>query len=135
MDPNPHPPAAARERLAAQLPRLRRVARALACDPQRSDALVAATVARALAGSGHEASLSMLAGCWRERGRLDGPAPGDEVDAAMSALPAEQRAAVALVLVAGLRHAEAAEMLDVPVDTLAERLVRGREALAGALVA
>ncbi|WP_294235272.1 sigma-70 family RNA polymerase sigma factor [uncultured Sphingomonas sp.] len=52
-----------------------------------------------------------------------------EVDAAMRALPAEQREAVALVLVEGLAYKEAAEILDIPMGTLTSRLVRGRQAL------
>ncbi|WP_294200669.1 sigma-70 family RNA polymerase sigma factor [uncultured Sphingomonas sp.] len=52
-----------------------------------------------------------------------------EVDAAMQALPADQREAVALVLVEGLAYKEAAEILDIPMGTLTSRLVRGRQAL------
>lgn len=48
---------------------------------------------------------------------------------AMSRLPADQRLAVALVLVEGLSYAEAAELLDIPAGTLTSRLVRGRQAL------
>lgn len=52
-----------------------------------------------------------------------------EVEAAMRALPDEQREAVALVLVEGLAYREAAEILDIPMGTLTSRLVRGRQAL------
>lgn len=52
-----------------------------------------------------------------------------EVEAAMALLPAEQREAVALVLVEGLAYCEAAEILDIPMGTLTSRLVRGRQAL------
>ena len=52
-----------------------------------------------------------------------------EVEAAMRALPAEQREAVALVLVEGLAYREAADVLDIPMGTLTSRLVRGRQAL------
>ncbi|UYY76786.1 sigma-70 family RNA polymerase sigma factor [Sphingomonas sp. R1] len=52
-----------------------------------------------------------------------------EVDAALHALPDEQREAVALVLVEGLAYKEAAAVLDVPMGTLTSRLVRGRQAL------
>ncbi|MEH3102209.1 RNA polymerase sigma factor [Sphingomonas adhaesiva] len=48
---------------------------------------------------------------------------------AMRTLPAEQREAVALVVVEGFAYKEAAEILDVPIGTLTSRLVRGREAL------
>lgn len=52
-----------------------------------------------------------------------------DIDAAMHALPDEQREAVALVLVEGLAYKEAAEILDIPMGTLTSRLVRGRQAL------
>ncbi|MGN8001058.1 sigma-70 family RNA polymerase sigma factor [Sphingomonas sp. 22176] len=52
-----------------------------------------------------------------------------EVDAALHALPDEQREAVALVLIEGLAYKEAAAVLDVPMGTLTSRLVRGRQAL------
>jgi RNA polymerase sigma factor (sigma-70 family) len=52
-----------------------------------------------------------------------------EVDAALHALPDEQREAVALVLIEGLAYKEAAEILDIPMGTLTSRLVRGRQAL------
>lgn len=52
-----------------------------------------------------------------------------DIDAAMHALPDEQREAVALVLVEGLAYREAAEVLDIPIGTLTSRLVRGRQAL------
>ena len=52
-----------------------------------------------------------------------------QVARAMNSLPAEQREAVALVLVEGFQYKEAAEMLDIPIGTLTSRLARGREAL------
>lgn len=52
-----------------------------------------------------------------------------EVEAAMRALPPEQREAVALVLVEGFGYREAADILDIPMGTLTSRLVRGRQAL------
>ena len=51
----------------------------------------------------------------------------------MDRLPAEQREAVALVMIEGLSYAEAAAILDVPVGTLTSRLVRGRQALVAML--
>ena len=53
----------------------------------------------------------------------------NEVEAAMRALPDEQREAVALVLVEGLAYKDAAAILDIPMGTLTSRLVRGRQAL------
>ncbi len=52
-----------------------------------------------------------------------------DVGRAMDRLPAEQREAIALVLVEGFAYREAAEILDIPMGTLTSRLVRGREAL------
>lgn len=52
-----------------------------------------------------------------------------DLDRAMSRLPAEQREAIALVLVEGLAYKDAAAVLDVPIGTLTSRLSRGREAL------
>jgi len=49
--------------------------------------------------------------------------------AAMQALPEEQREAVALILIEGFGYQEAADMLGLPVGTVASRLARGRTAL------
>lgn len=51
------------------------------------------------------------------------------VQAAILALPEDQRLAVALVLIDGLSYAEAAGVLGVPAGTLTSRLVRGRQSL------
>ena len=55
------------------------------------------------------------------------------VQAAVAALPEEQRLAVALVLVEGLSYKEAADVLEVPIGTLTSRLARAREALQASL--
>src|SRR5262249_40055774 len=49
---------------------------------------------------------------------------------ALSALPSDQRSAVALVLIDGMSYREAARVLDIPIGTLTSRLARAREALA-----
>ncbi|MGV8941199.1 MAG: sigma-70 family RNA polymerase sigma factor [Lysobacter sp.] len=54
---------------------------------------------------------------------------GVSVEAAMARLPADQREAVALVLVEGFSYREAAAVLEVPMGTLTSRLARGRQAL------
>jgi len=51
------------------------------------------------------------------------------VDQAMACLPAEQRIAVALVLIEGLPYKEAAQIIGIPMGTLTSRLARGRQAL------
>lgn len=53
-----------------------------------------------------------------------------ETSRGLAALPEEQRAVVALVLIEGLSYREAADVLDVPIGTVTSRLARGREALA-----
>jgi RNA polymerase sigma-70 factor (ECF subfamily) len=53
-----------------------------------------------------------------------------EVDAALSCIPVEFRAAVALRDLAGLDYAEIARILDVPAGTVRSRIARGRAALA-----
>ena len=53
----------------------------------------------------------------------------ERVKRAMDQLPDEQRLAVALVLVEGWSYDEAAAILNIPIGTLASRLVRGRTAL------
>jgi RNA polymerase sigma-70 factor (ECF subfamily) len=57
------------------------------------------------------------------------------VEKAMNSLSAEQREAIALVLVEGLAYREAADLLDIPIGTLTSRLTRGRQALAQMLEA
>jgi RNA polymerase sigma-70 factor (ECF subfamily) len=52
-----------------------------------------------------------------------------EVHAAMGRLPEEQRAALLLVALEGMRLAEAADVLGVPEGTLVSRLGRARAAL------
>ena len=55
------------------------------------------------------------------------------VQAALDALPAEQRVVVALFSVDGLSHGEIATILGVPEGTVWSRLHKGRKALAAAL--
>jgi RNA polymerase sigma-70 factor (ECF subfamily) len=52
-----------------------------------------------------------------------------EVQAAIAALPAEQRIALLLVTVEGLSYREAAEIAEVPIGTIMSRLARARIAL------
>lgn len=66
-----------------------------------------------------------------DQGQADESLRADALAArqAILGLPADQREAVALVLIEGLSYAEAAEVLGVPAGTLTSRLVRGRQAL------
>jgi RNA polymerase sigma-70 factor (ECF subfamily) len=52
-----------------------------------------------------------------------------ELETGLAALPPEQRAAILLVGLEGLRYDEAAEILGVPIGTVRSRLSRGRDAL------
>ncbi len=148
-----------REALVALLPRLRRFARALARDAHDADDLVQIALERALTRGAQlrpDAPLSswmfgIVRNAWLDelrargrRARLFAPAESAErsgatsqgapadllaVQEALSRLPEEQRAAVALVLIEGLSYKEAAHVMEVPIGTLTSRLARGREAL------
>ena len=48
---------------------------------------------------------------------------------ALSELPAQQRVALTLICVDGMSYKETAEILDIPVGTLASRVARGRQTL------
>jgi RNA polymerase sigma-70 factor (ECF subfamily) len=63
------------------------------------------------------------------------PDPGLKLDLvkAASTLPAEQRAAILLCLGAEFTHAEAAEVLALPLGTVKSHVTRGREKLAALL--
>jgi RNA polymerase sigma-70 factor (ECF subfamily) len=52
---------------------------------------------------------------------------------ALMSLPLDQRAAVVLCLGSGYTHAEAAEMLAIPLGTIKSYVLRGREKLRGIL--
>jgi RNA polymerase sigma-70 factor (ECF subfamily) len=137
------------------LPRLRRFARTITRNHDDADDLVQISVERALQrheqwrpDSRREGWLfGVMRNVWidevRARPRRDrvfvaeGEPVGagdDQADAlgvqtALLALPDEQRMALTLVLIEGLSYTEAAEALELPVDTLMSRLARGREAL------
>lgn len=148
-----------RDQIVSLLPRLRRFARTLARHPQDADDLVQLSIERALLRyeqwrpeSRFESWMfGILRNAWidearsrQRRNRLFLPEQsgehvgdaGDEaqvsslsIQAALAALPQEQRIAVALVLIEGLSYKEAAEVLEVPIGTVTSRLARGREAL------
>ncbi|MCX7892034.1 MAG: RNA polymerase sigma factor [Burkholderiales bacterium] len=146
-----------REAVASHIPRLRRYARALVGDRHRADDLVQDTLERALTklhlwrpGSDMRAWLfAIMHNLYvnQARARRSGiaslediaepPAPGGAVDrleirdlqAALAAIPAEQRAVVLLVGLEEMSYAEAARALGVPIGTVMSRLARGRERL------
>jgi RNA polymerase sigma-70 factor (ECF subfamily) len=148
-----------REGLIALLPRLRRLARALAWQSADADDLVQWVVERALAradqwrpdGPLDKWVFAIARNAWRDelraRNRAQslfvpeeaGETVADNADAppaqrlelamALAALPPEHREVVALVLVEGMSYSEAAELLEVPVGTVTSRLARARATL------
>jgi RNA polymerase sigma-70 factor (ECF subfamily) len=149
---------AVREELIPLLPRLRRLARALAGQSADADDLVQMALERALGRAGQwrpDAALdkwifAIMRNAWRDelraRGRaqnlfapeaagvgaIDGacaPPRKTELAQAMAALSPDHREVVALVLVEGLSYAEAAELLQVATGTVTSRLARARAIL------
>ncbi len=153
--PAPYPDAA---QLLAWLPRLRRYARALRRNREDADDLVQDTLERAWSRAGlwqgvgdmrtwlfsimHNLHVDAL-----RRGRLDMvdldehtpdvpvlPTQGHalhmrDLDAALHALPAEQREILLLIALDGLAYAEIAQALGIPIGTVMSRVSRGRERL------
>lgn len=98
-----------------------------------------------LCGIAYRKFLATRRSHWRRRRREELATEGQETavtpDAddrldlrkAMAALPAEQRAAVALCLAAGYSHGDAAEALGIPLGTVKSYVQRGRATLLAAL--
>ena len=135
-------------RITAMLPRLRRLAHALVCEPDKADELVRAVAERATSEIGRLRQdigpeiqlIRMLRNLWIERREewqpvlpLEPTSDVDKVIQAMASLPSGQREAVALVVVDELQYRDAADIARVSVATLAERLVTGRSTLAAML--
>ena len=149
---------AVREGLIPLLPRLRRLARALAGQVADADDLVQIVLERALARATQwrpDAALdkwvfAIARNAWRDELRARGrtqhlfapeeagemaadrtaqPAQQLELAMALAALPPDHREVVALVLVEGMSYGEAAELLEVPVGTVTSRLARARATL------
>jgi RNA polymerase sigma-70 factor, ECF subfamily len=144
----------------AEIPRLRRYARALTRDVAAADDLVQDCLTRAL-GKLHlwEKGTDLRAWLFTilhnqyvnyvRRSVREGAAVGlndgeplltraahqgqrlelRDLERAIAKLPEEQRAAILLVGLEGMRYEEVAAVLDVPVGTVRSRLSRGREAL------
>lgn len=146
--------------LLASLPRLRRYARVLRRNREDADDLVQDTLERAWTRAGLWQGVGDMRG-WLfsimhnlhvdalRRGRLDTVdldelpaevpvAPAHplrlalrDLDAALAALPAEQRDVLLLTALDGMAYAEVAQALGVPIGTVMSRLSRGRERLRG----
>ncbi len=143
----------------AEIPRLRRYARALARDVAAADDLVQDCLTRAL-GKIHLWQEGTDLRAWLftilhnqyvnqvRRSVREGAAVGlseteplltraphqqrlelRDLERAITKLPEEQRSVILLVGLEGMRYEEVAEVLDVPVGTVRSRLSRGREAL------
>lgn len=145
--------------LTAEIPHLRRYARALLRDGQAADDLVQSCLERALSrfhlwqperrlrpwllSIMHNLHISAVRQCsgapvvlGYDESMSVSVAPNQEPRleaqralAAMWELPDEQRLAVLLVGVEEMSYREAADMLGIPIGTLMSRLHRGREAL------
>ena len=152
--------ASRRDAVAAEIPRLRRYARALTGDDGEADDLIQDTLERGLARLGqwregesprkwlfsilHNLHVDGLRrksrrpphvgleslGIDQSSPAADG-ASGRDLDRALQHLSREQRQVVLLVGLEGLSYAEAAEVLDIPVGTVMSRLARGRDRLRG----
>lgn len=147
-----------RDAIAAEIPRLRRYARALTGDDGEADDLIQDTLERALARlaqwregeTPRKWLFSILHNLYvdslRRKSRrpphvgldylgVDQSAPavdgttGRDLDRALQLLSGEQRQVVLLVGLEGLSYAETAEVLDIPVGTVMSRLARGRDRL------
>jgi RNA polymerase sigma-70 factor (ECF subfamily) len=140
------------------IPRLRRYARALTGDASAADDLVQDALERALVKQSlwregtdlrawlftvmHNAFVNQVRSAAVSRtvqlddALADRPQPQStdrleirDLDAALQALPEEQRAVVLLVGLEQMTYDEAARVLEVPIGTVMSRLSRGRERL------
>ena len=145
------------QQLLAELPRLRRYARALVGDRAAADDLVQDTLERAWqkasswqAGTNLRAWLFAIMHNLRMDQVRRTPPPASaiedspevavrpnqadrlelvELGAALAELPEEQRAVLLLVSIEDMSYAEAAATLAVPIGTIMSRLARGRDRL------
>ncbi len=140
------------------IPRLRRYARALTGDASAADDLVQDALERALVKQGlwregtdlrawlftvmhnvfvnqvRSAAVSRTVQLDESHGDRPQPQGADrleirDLDAALQALPEEQRAVLLLVGLEQMSYDEAARVLEVPIGTVMSRLSRGRERL------
>ncbi len=149
-----------RNELAAQIPALRRYARALARHREAADDLVQDTLLRALdaeprwqAGNVRPWLFTILTNLNRNRLRALGRRPphadmavldavhappgsngeARDIERALEALTTDQREVLLLVALEGLSYGDCADILTVPVGTVMSRLSRARAVLRAAL--
>lgn len=145
--------------IAAEIPRLRRYARALIGDAVAADDLVQDCLLRALANQAawregasprkwlfrilHNLHIDEArrrsrrpaeveldhAEALSQPGQWQPPQAAFEITAALAVLPEDQRQALLLVTLEGFSYAETAQLLEVPVGTVMSRVSRGREKL------
>lgn len=150
--------AAIAQLIEAEIPRLRRYARALTRGQEGADDLVQETLLRALekthlwqAGTNlrawlftllHNNYVNTVRRSARQGHRVDVEFAGlttpahqqralelRDLERAIARLPEDQRTALLLIALEGMKYEEAAAVLDVPVGTIRSRLSRAREAL------
>jgi len=144
--------------LAAEIPRLRRYARALLRDEDRADDLVQETLLRGLEKSHlytsgtdlrawlftimHNQYVNSVRRAVRQRDaivvekmHLASPAPQiarlelRDLESAIACLPGEQRETLLLIGLEGMKYEEVAQICAVPIGTVRSRLSRAREEL------
>lgn len=145
--------------IAAEIPRLRRYARALIGDAAAADDLVQDCLVRALANQAdwrdgatprrwlfrilHNLHIDEARRRQRRPSEVElehaegvpaehdwhAPQAAFDIGEALSILPEEQRQALLLVTLEGFSYAETSQLLDVPVGTVMSRVSRGREKL------
>jgi RNA polymerase sigma-70 factor (ECF subfamily) len=147
-----------RRLLGAEIPRLRRYARALLRDKDRADDLVQDTILRALEKNHlyqqgtnlrawlftmmHNQYVNYARRSARRREKilveqvpLASPAPQfaslelRDLESAIARLPEEQRETLLLIGLEGMKYEEVAQVCDVPIGTVRSRLSRAREEL------
>ena len=133
--------------LEAEIPRLRRYARALTRDAARADDLVQSGLVRAIAKQHlwqpgtdlrawlftilHNQHVNEVRVAVREgvTASIDESLELRDLEAAIAKLAPEQRQVILLVGLEGMHYEEVALILGVPVGTVRSRLSRGREQL------
>jgi RNA polymerase sigma factor (sigma-70 family) len=150
--------ASRQQAVAAEIPRLRRYARALLGDDAEAEDLIQDTLERGLArlqqwregDNPRKWLFSILHNLHIDQIRRKSRRPlhvglellgtdqsspsadaagGGDIDVALRQLSTEQREVVLLIGLEGLSYAETAEILSIPVGTVMSRLARGRDRL------